>query len=273
VVPPEIPYTLNNDTCLPSDVWQDSVLAIDIDSGHVNWVQQTPGLDIFTAACGYPNFFPQDTSLCPGIPGPDADFAMAPVYIPTRDGVGKLVVGRKNGDLYSMSADNGHILWITTTGPKGVDGGLSWGISVDDTRVYFTAINSDYLTWQLQPSGQIVDRSAYGAVSLSDGRILWETPVPMNGVSLGPPTVVGDLVLVARTGQDPNGADSYDQSQGGLVVLDKANGTLITDFLLTTNFHGGVAVDGPYILFGTGYSGFGLPALVPGGFHVFKVGI
>lgn len=273
VVPPEVPYTLNNDTCLPSGVWQDSVLAIDIDSGHVNWVQQWPGVDIFTAACGYPNFAAQNTTLCPGIPGPDSDFGMAPVYMPTRDGAGKLVVGRKNGVLYSMSADNGHILWKTATGPTGVNGGLSWGISVDDTRVYFTVINSDYQAWQLQPSGQMVDRSAYGAVSLSDGRILWETPVPMNGISLGPPTVVGDLVLVARTGQDPNGTSSYDQSQGGLVVLNKANGTLIADFMLTTNFHGGVAVDGPYILFGTGYSGFGSAALVPGGFHVLRVGI
>jgi hypothetical protein len=54
------------------------------------------------------------------------------VYVPTRDGVGKLVVGRKNGELYSMAADNGHILWTTATGPSGVNGGLSWGIAVDE---------------------------------------------------------------------------------------------------------------------------------------------
>jgi outer membrane protein assembly factor BamB len=276
VVPPEVPYTLNDDTCLPSDVWQDSLLAIDIDSGYVNWVRQRPGVDIFTAACGYPNFGEQNTTLCPGIPGPDSDFGMAPTYVPSSSSNSscgdKLVVGRKNGDLYGISAKDGHVLWATSTNPKGITGGLSWGIAVDDSRAYFTAINSDYQTWQLQPSGQTIDRSAYGAVSLSDGSILWETAVPMNGISLGPPTVVGDLVLVARTGQDPNGTASYDQSQGGLVVLDKATGTVITDIMLTTNFHGGVAVEGEYILFGTGYSGFGSPALVPGGVHVMQVG-
>jgi outer membrane protein assembly factor BamB len=199
---------------------------------------------------------------------------MAPVYVPGNNGADKLVAGRKNGDLYSISAESGDVLWTTTTtGPKGVDGGLSWGIAVDDTRVYFTAVNSDYQTWHLQPSGQTVNRSAYGAVSLSDGRLLWETPVPINGYSAGPPTVVGDLILVARTGQDPNGTRSYDQSQGGLVALDKATGTLLTDFMLTTNFHGGVAIDGPYILFGTGYSGPGTAALVPGVFHVLQVEI
>jgi outer membrane protein assembly factor BamB len=270
---PGVPYTLHNDTCLPSNVWQDSVLAIDIDSGQVNWVQQWPGLDIFTAACGYPGARPQNTSTCPGIPGSDSDFGMAPVFVPTHDGVDRLVVGRKNGDLYSISADNGKVLWTTSTGPNGVNGGLSWGISVDDTRVYFTVINSDYRTWELQPSGQNISRSAYGAASLLDGSIIWQTPVPMNGTSQGPPTVVGDLVLVARTGQDPKGTYSYDQSQGGLVVLGKADGTILADFMLTTNFHGGVAVDGPNILFGTGYSGPGAAALVPGGFHVMQVGI
>ncbi|KAG6355577.1 hypothetical protein INS49_003539 [Diaporthe citri] len=210
--------------------------------------------------------------LCAPVPGPNADFGMAPVFVPAGDHAGKLFVGRKTGELYSISADDGHVLWETATSPVGVNGGLSWGISVDDSRAYFTATNSDYKTWQLQPSNQTINRSAYGALSLSDGKILWETPVSMNGVSMGPPTVVGDLVLVARTGEDPNGTTSYDASQGGLVVLDKADGTVITDFDLTTNFHGGVAVDGPYILFGTGYSGPGAPAKVPGGFHVLQVG-
>lgn len=210
--------------------------------------------------------------MCPAIPGPNADFGMAPVFVPARDVAGKLFVGRKTGELYSISADNGHILWATATSPVGVNGGLSWGISVDDSRVYYTAINSDYKTWQLQTSSQAVNRSAYGAASLSDGRILWETPVSKNGVAMGPPTVVGDLVLVARTGEDPNGTMSYDASQGGLVVLDKVDGAFKTDFKLTTNFHGGVAVDGLYILFGTGYSGPGTPATVPGGFHVFRAG-
>ncbi|KAK3367965.1 quinon protein alcohol dehydrogenase-like superfamily [Podospora didyma] len=273
-VPPEVPYTTNIDTCLPSDVWQDSVLAINLDSGRVAWVQQRPGVDMFTAACGYPNFGPQNTELCRGIPGPDSDFGMAPTFVPSSrhsGGGDKVVVGRKNGELYALSPQDGHIFWVTVTSPKGITGGLSWGIAVDDSRAYFTAINSDYKTWQLQPSGQTITRSAYGAVSLSNGAVLWETAVPRSGLSLGPPTVVGDLVLVARTGQDPNGTASYDQSQGGLVALNKVTGGVIQDLVLSTNFHGGVAIEGQYVLFGTGYSGFGAPALVPGVFHVMKV--
>lgn len=265
--PPVTPYSLHDDTCLPKDVWQDSILAINIDSGHVNWVQQRPGLDVFTAACGYPGKLAQNVASCPAIPGTNSDFGMAPVYVPARDA---LFVGRKNGDLHAISARNGKILWTTSTGPDGVNGGLSWGIAADDSRVYFTVINSEYATFKLQPSGVSVNRSAYGAAALSDGKILWQTAVPNQGISMGPPTIVGDIVLVARTGQDPTGASKYDQSQGGLVALDKASGKLITDRALTTNFHGGVALDGPYVLFGTGYSGPGAAATVPGGFHVLK---
>ncbi|KAK0715106.1 quinon protein alcohol dehydrogenase-like superfamily [Lasiosphaeris hirsuta] len=228
-VPPEIPYALNTDTCLPSDVWQDSILAIDIDHGRVRWVQQRPGVDIFTAACGYPGFGPQDPALCPGVPGPDYDFGMAPTFVPAANGQGdRLVVGRKSGDLYSLSARDGHVLWATSVGPGGITGGLSWGIAVDDSRVYFTVINGNYETWQLQPSGRTVNRSAYGAVSLATGAILWQTA---------------------------------------------ATGSVVADVGLSTNFHGGVAVQGKFLLFGTGYSGFGAGApAVPGGFHVMKVG-
>src|SRR3569833_597775 len=119
-----------------------------------------------------------------------------------------------------MSAADGHILWATSTSPKGITGGLSWGIAVDDSKVYFTAINADFKTWQQQPSGQTVNRSAYGAVSLSTGAIHRETVVPMYGVALGPPSVVGVLVLVARRGLDPDCTASYDQSLGGLVALN-----------------------------------------------------
>jgi outer membrane protein assembly factor BamB len=116
-----------------------------------------------------------------------------------------------------------------------------------------------------------VNRSAYGAASLATGDLLWETAVPQNGVAYGPPGVVGDLVLVARTGQDPNGTSNYDQTPGGLVALDKRTGTVIMDYALDTNFHGAVAIRDRYVLFGLGYSGFEPLALIPGSFNVLKV--
>lgn len=49
-----------------------------------------------------------------------------------------VVVGQKNGNLYALSAIDGSTLWATVTSPDGTEGGLSWGVAVDDVAVYFT---------------------------------------------------------------------------------------------------------------------------------------
>lgn len=263
------------DSCLPANIWQESVLAIDIDLGIVNWVHQFPPLDAYSAGCGFPGIAPQKIALCPEVPGLDTDFAMAPTFVPgsqsTPYGKDTLVLGQKNGNLYAMSAQAGTVFWTTVTSPDGIGGGLSWGVAVDDVRVYFTAINSGEENWKLQPSNQATNRSAYGAASLLTGALLWEVPVPGNGVAYGPPSVVGDLVIVAKTGTDPNGTANYDVTQGALVAIEKATGVVVLDHVLNTNFHGGVAIEGEYVFFGTGYSGFTPPGVIPGAINVMSV--
>ncbi|KAH8812095.1 quinon protein alcohol dehydrogenase-like superfamily [Xylogone sp. PMI_703] len=238
-------------SCLPLDVWQESVLALDIESGKVNWIQRLAPLDAWTVSCGGALLPPVNPQNCPPEPGTDADFGMAPTFVPRgTHNQDTIVVGQKNGVLYSMSAETGKIFWSTMTSPGGAGGGLSWGVAVDNERVYFTAINSASKTWRSPSSGQTISNSAYGAISLHSGVILWETPAPKSAVAYGPPTAVGDLILVARTGD--NIAD-YENTAGGLVALSQNDGSIVADFDLPTNFHGGIAVASKYLAFGTGY--------------------
>ncbi|KAE9371610.1 Quino protein alcohol dehydrogenase-like protein [Stipitochalara longipes BDJ] len=220
------------DSCLPANIWQQSVLAIDIDLGIVNWVNQLPPLDAYSAGCGFPGVRPPNITLCPEVPGLDADFAMAPTFVPgsssTPHGKDTLVIGQKNGNLYAMSAQAGTIFWATVTSPGGLGGGLSWGVAVDDSRVYFVATNSGEENFKMQPSNEMTNRSAYGAASLLTGALL-------------------------------------------LVALKKSTGALLLDHGLGTNFHGGVAIQDQYVLFGTGYWGFGPPGDVPGAINVMRV--
>ncbi len=85
-----------------------------------------------------------------------------------------------------------------------------------------------------------------------------------------PPTVVGDLVLVGRTGSldDPTG--NFENSPGGLLALDKATGAVLLDLTLDANFHGGIAVVDSYVMFGTGYAPF-MGYTGNGSFYVMKV--
>ena len=118
--------------------------------------------------------------------------------------------------------------------------------------MYFTAINYNARTFQLQPSNVSINNSAYGAVSLADGSVQWETQAPGHSIAFNPPTVVNDIVLTGRTGVD-NGTGNFDDTVGGLVTLSKTTGAVILDTDLDANFHGGIAVVGSKLIFGTGY--------------------
>lgn len=163
--------TATNKDCLPSNIWQESVIALEAKTGRAKWVHQLSPLDAWNLACigGSPN--------CPKTPGPDADFGMAPSYIMSDFGYEHdvLVVGQKNGVLYSLDAQSGDVIWAVETGPGGVTGGLSWGLAVDSEQIYFTSINGNEVTWQVQPSNQTTNSSAYGAANLKNGAIVWET--------------------------------------------------------------------------------------------------
>ena len=138
--PPQYTGCLNQTTgssnttnsCVPDGVYQESVLAFDAATGHINWSNQLSPLDAWNAACvAVPIINPSD---CPPSPGPDADFGMAPSYVPasgyTPQGKDTLVVGQKNGNLYSISAQTGELFWATVTNPGSAEGGLTWGIAV-----------------------------------------------------------------------------------------------------------------------------------------------
>jgi outer membrane protein assembly factor BamB len=61
-----------SDPCLPADVWQECVVALDVNTGKVNWVHHLTPLDAWIVACGWPPSHPRNTALCPNTPGPDA---------------------------------------------------------------------------------------------------------------------------------------------------------------------------------------------------------
>ena len=250
-----VKQSLTLDPCLPPNVLSESVVAIDIESGLVNWVNQLSPLDAYNTACGS-SVTGSAKQNCPYTPGPDADFGMAPTFVPgsagTPYGKDTVVVGQKNGNLYTLSAQAGRLFWSTITSPDGAAGGLIWGIAVDDTQVYFTAVNFNGVAWQLQPSNRTIRNSAFGSASLANGTLLWETQsLPTTSLSLVPPSVVNDVVFVGRTGN--NISDSFVGTHGALFALDKYTGVLIRDFALDANFHGAVAIQDRYVMFGTGY--------------------
>jgi len=258
---------LHRDPCTPATVYAESILAFDLTTGLINWVAHFSPLDAWNAACVAG--FGTTPANCPPNPGPDADFGMAPTFVPgsahTPHGRDTVVIGQKNGNLYALSAQDGTLFWVLPTSPDGITGGLIWGIAVDDTSIYYTAVNTGQKSWKLQASSINITNSAFGAASLSNGKILWETQVPKNMSSQAAPTIANDVVFTGRTGSRGTGLAGY-TGGGGLIALNKNTGAILHDYGFNDTFYANIAIVDNYIMFGDGY------ASKPGngGFNVWK---
>lgn len=268
--PPAYAHCVNGTSdCLPPGVNQEAVLAVDIASGKLNWVRRVTPMDAWNGAC-ITN--PIDTKNCPSTPpGSDGDFGMAPTFVPKKTSGLKddlVVIGQKNAVIYAFVAATGKTAWMNNISPKMQGGGVSWGIAVDDKRVYYTLPYSRFDIPFNQSS------AIYGAASLSTGKVLWETPaaISTNAIALTPPTVAGELVLFPRAGlmDGDGGAADYDNSHGALVALDKATGDVVMEMEVDVTLQGGIAVVGEYVLFGTGYRN-GQAFVGHGSLYVLKV--
>ena len=263
------------DPCAPKEVYQEAILAFDTVTGDINWSHQLSPLDAYNVACsGGFSGSGANPGACPANPGPDADFGIVPTFVPgsrnTPSGEDTLIIGQKNGNLYALAASDGTLYWAVATSPDGLFGGLIWGLAVDASSIYYTAVNSERKPWKLG-NGTALSNGAFGAAALADGKILWETPVPRNSTSLVQPTVVNDLVLVGVGGPYSNsssqgGNSSSQGGNGSFLSLDKHTGYVLTETALDATFQGGIAVVDDYVMFGTGYRE------ASGSFNVWRLG-
>ena len=237
----------------------DSVLALDLDDGHIKWVFQTRGSDTFTAIC----------VVRPGtcsIPFDDFDFGAGPnLFTLKSDGAQDggpggpreiLGIGQKSGIYYALEPDSGRLLWATMVGPGGLFGGIEWGTAADGERVYVALANSEHKPYQLQPSGQPHNSGSWAALDAKTGKILWQTKA--TGQDPRAPTF-GALALGSVSAA--KGVMYASANGGDFVALDGASGQILWTFP-----SGGTVISGPAIVddtlyWGTGYNkgGRGIP--------------
>ncbi|KAF2670487.1 Quino protein alcohol dehydrogenase-like protein [Microthyrium microscopicum] len=252
--------------CMPDDVSQESILAFDIPTGKLNWKFRQSPLDNWVISCGTASApVSNNQTLCPGRPGPDADFAMAPTFVPAAlgdgtTGVDSVVVGQKSGDLFNLNAITGAVTWQTNTAQAQNVGGMSFGIAVDDASIYFTGINYGTLNWTLKTSGATINNSAFGSANLKTGAFQWMTPVPENQLAYSPPGLVNDIILVSQSGSRTQ------KVIGNLLALSKTTGAILKKIPLNSVQHGGIMADGGFVMFGTGYQF--VNAFTTGSFYV-----
>jgi polyvinyl alcohol dehydrogenase (cytochrome) len=116
----------------PAQKTTDAVIALDMKTGAIKWVNQTTPNDLWTMGCRPQN---PDNPSCPATLGPDFDFSASPAL--TRfNGRDMLVVPQKSGMTFALDPDNeGKLLWQQRTG-RGSGFGGQWGAAADDQNAY-----------------------------------------------------------------------------------------------------------------------------------------
>jgi polyvinyl alcohol dehydrogenase (cytochrome) len=154
----------------PATKFSDSVLAVDMATGKIKWHHQYTENDIWNGTCRRPD---REAAACPDAESPDVDFSVSPVLV-EGNGRSMLIVGNKSGKVWALDPDHdGQTIWEQQVGEGSSGGGVLWGLSVGDNRVYVP--NGFFDAKSADQSGGMA------ALDLKTGRAIWNTPNPPCG--------------------------------------------------------------------------------------------
>jgi len=177
----------------PASLTSDAMLAMDLDSGKLNWVFQATANDVWNAAC--------DTTTpenCPIEDGPDFDFGGATIIVDTTKHGRLVIAGQKSGFVHALNPKDGSLVWQTRVGRGGIQGGVHFGIAASGETLLIPI--SDMTDGRTYPTP---DRPGMHALDANSGDLLWSTLLEDKcdgrehchpGISQVP-TVIGDLVV------------------------------------------------------------------------------
>ena len=143
----------------------DAVIALDLESGKIQWASQVTPKDVYVVGCT-----PQRENCPEGDDGPDFDFGNSPILRDLPGGKSVIVIGQKSGVVWALDPDaKGKVIWQRRVGKGSALGGLEWGSAADASVGYFPV--SDLLLGQEAAGG-------LHALRLDNGEPLWEARPP-----------------------------------------------------------------------------------------------
>ena len=149
----------------------DAIIAFDMETGKLKWVNQVTPKDNFLVGCRQPG-----VGNCPEDAGPDYDFGSSPVIRSLSGGKQIILAGQKSGVIYALDPDHqGKILWQQRLGAGGALGGIEWGFAVDEKNVYVPMADV---------SGP-ARKPGITALNFATGATLWNVPAPPINCSWG----------------------------------------------------------------------------------------
>jgi polyvinyl alcohol dehydrogenase (cytochrome) len=149
----------------------DAIIAFEMETGKIKWVNQVTPKDNFLVACRQPG-----VGNCPEKGGPDHDFGSSPVLRTLSNGKQILLAGQKSGVMWALDPDNnGKVLWQVKVGNGGALGGIEWGFAADAENVYIPVADP----------GGAARKPGLTALKIATGEHLWHVPAPKAQCSWG----------------------------------------------------------------------------------------
>jgi polyvinyl alcohol dehydrogenase (cytochrome) len=248
--------------CADPEDHTDSLLAIDLHSGRLEWARQLLPFDPWHMGCvltpGY--------ASCPAPFGPDHDLGSSPnLYTATIGGQSRDVVGsgQKSGSYWALDRETGELLWHTLVGPGSRLGGIEWGTAYDGRRIYAPTANIDGTTYTT-PDGTTLTAGSWAALDPATGRIEWQTgdPGAAPNWDLASPAVANGVVFGA----------SLSSPGDNFYALDAASGRVLWRFPSGASSIASPAIVDGVVYWGTGYDRLGLGAVGGEKLYAFSIG-
>ena len=252
----------------PAGGTSDAIIAFDMDSGEIVWVEQATTGDAWNVGCL--SQYAPDPANCPEEDGPDFDFGASPMLVELGDGRDVLIAGQKSGDAMAIDPDNGEMLWRKRVGRGGVQGGIHFGIAAEGSTAYIPINDMAYPEDITRYKFTTPARPGMFALDARTGDLLWENLTENicgdlqfcnPGISAAVTAIPGAVIAGHLDGR----LRIYDASDGA--VLWQYDTLAAVDTVSGESAHGGsMSGGGPVVADGMLYvnSGYGIYFHMPG---------
>ncbi len=253
-------------SCLSSQDYVDSVVALDMSTGAVKWSQRLWSSDDWNVACITGDF----SGNCPAGSGPDYDFGSAPneFTIQAANGPETIIgAGQKSGVYSAFNPDTGKLLWATQVGPGSSLGGIEWGSATDGTRIYVAISNlgGQPYTAPSPLAGTGANAGSFAALDAATGSFIWQVPDPNNTVDIGPMAAANGVVYAPSMGGSATAQN--------MLALDAATGQTLWSYAAGGSVNAGADIVNGTVYWGSGYSNLPIPGFTGNNkFYAFSKG-
>ena len=166
---------------------------------------------------------------------------------------GRQVVGAgaKSGGYWTLDAATGQVVWASQAGPGGIFGGIEWGSSVADGRVYVAEASSAHvpvtLTHPAPGSATTTSGGFWAALDAATGNVVWQTADPAGPTfgDIGQTTTANGVVYAGSS-----------DAAGHVFAMDARTGQITWSFATGGSVASGASIVNGTVFWGSGYSQF-----------------